>query len=229
MSTDQFDKDNDWQLSIRDEILKPEFYEKRYPGNYEFIAYTDPRAAGGCDTIAAGKTIDEKIVRWPKSDQEYTALAIEILSCTVEGRERAGWIYTNRVDYLLYCMANKDQSVLTCYLIDCPQLQKWFVKEDQDQWPVWRSDQINVTACRVVPIEQVKANVSVSRVTVRRPTLGDPSRASFVGHDAEGHFIHYCHCGKWGAFGEGVKTMKGQLGTWYCAQHRPKVMESSSP
>lgn len=32
-------------------------------------------------------------------------------------------------------------------------------------------------------------------------------------------FVHYCHCGKWGAFGHGV--FKGQQGVWYCGEHDP--------
>jgi hypothetical protein len=42
----------------------------------------------------------------------------------------------------------------------------------------------------------------------------------FVGHDADGHFVHNCHCGKWGAFGRGVSLREGKLGTWTCAEHK---------
>jgi hypothetical protein len=42
-------------------------------------------------------------------------------------------------------------------------------------------------------------------------------------------FEHYCHCGKWGSFGYGVRLLKGQPGTWYCFEHRlqpePRVVE----
>jgi hypothetical protein len=43
---------------------------------------------------------------------------------------------------------------------------------------------------------------------------------SFVGTDARGHFVHYCHCGAWGSFGVGVSLREGRLGQWYCAEHR---------
>lgn len=36
------------------------------------------------------------------------------------------------------------------------------------------------------------------------------------------HFTHYCHCGKWGAFGHGVSMLKGEPGTWYCMEHKPQ-------
>jgi len=38
-------------------------------------------------------------------------------------------------------------------------------------------------------------------------------------------FVHYCHCGRWGAFGYGVDLLHGKEGTWYCAEHRRKMME----
>ena len=34
-------------------------------------------------------------------------------------------------------------------------------------------------------------------------------------------FIHNCHCGQWGAFGFNFSSANGELGTWYCARHRP--------
>jgi hypothetical protein len=39
---------------------------------------------------------------------------------------------------------------------------------------------------------------------------------------ANGAFLHYCvECGRWGGFGCGVNLRAGQLGRWYCADHRP--------
>jgi hypothetical protein len=37
-------------------------------------------------------------------------------------------------------------------------------------------------------------------------------------------FMHYCHCGRWGAFGYGVDLLHGKEGTWYCAKHRLEMM-----
>lgn len=42
-----------------------------------------------------------------------------------------------------------------------------------------------------------------------------------VGYDKDGHFFHYCDCGKWGAFGYGASLRKGMLGEWFCQEHRP--------
>jgi hypothetical protein len=41
----------------------------------------------------------------------------------------------------------------------------------------------------------------------------------FAGYDQDGNFLHYCHCGQWGAFGSGVSLRAGRLGTWHCAEH----------
>ncbi len=46
--------------------------------------------------------------------------------------------------------------------------------------------------------------------------------AGFVGYNADGNFIHYCHCGKDAGHGYGVRLLKEQLGTWFCDSHNPK-------
>jgi hypothetical protein len=51
--------------------------------------------------------------------------------------------------------------------------------------------------------------------------MTDTNKAGFIGYDEQGRFLHYCHCGKWGAYGVGVRLLTGQLGTWYCREHRP--------
>lgn len=37
--------------------------------------------------------------------------------------------------------------------------------------------------------------------------------------DEQGHFLHYCHCGKAAPFGFGIRLRTGDLGRWYCAEH----------
>lgn len=54
------------------------------------------------------------------------------------------------------------------------------------------------------------------RYQQNRPNL------SFVGYDPHGRFLHYCHCGEWGAYGYGVNRAIGELGRWYCARHKPE-------
>ncbi len=40
-------------------------------------------------------------------------------------------------------------------------------------------------------------------------------------------FLHFCEvCGRFGAFGYGVYLRAGQLGHWYCGEHRPRGRQS---
>jgi hypothetical protein len=41
-------------------------------------------------------------------------------------------------------------------------------------------------------------------------------------------FEHYCHCGQWGAFGYGVGLRIGQMGQWFCSDHRPVSKDTTS-
>ena len=171
-----FLEDNEWQMRMRDSILVP-YYERVYRGRYELIdPKSDPRAAGGCDTILDGKRIDEKIVRWPidketKKPREYgyDAFAFETWSCTIEDYVKLGWMATNDVAFILYCFVSLDQKSMICYLIDYPQLHKWFYSQPEDRWPPSYSNQANRTLVRVVPIADVVANVWTKQFSLSRP------------------------------------------------------------
>jgi hypothetical protein len=55
------------------------------------------------------------------------------------------------------------------------------------------------------------------------------NNAGFVGNDKDGHFVHYCHCGKWGDFGYGVSLRRNKLGVWFCRDHKPKPEDEPKP
>jgi hypothetical protein len=210
-----FHVDNEWQSRMRDAILQP-FYERAYPGQYEFIEHCDPRGGGGVDTIVNGRKVDEKIVRWPRNGdgtpraKPYNAFALETMSCTVEGLERDGWMKTNVVHYLLYCFSAFHEHSMNCYQIEFKPLQEWFLPRESE-WPCWRSKEVNRTECRIVPIIEVRANVPVKHSRLARPAY----------HDEEERLVAYCHCGESAPFGYGVSLRHGKLGTWYCRRHRP--------
>jgi hypothetical protein len=208
-----FQADIERQERLRDLILKPCYYERVHADNYEFIKHGDPRAVGGVDTIASGKTYDEKIVQWPRHpdgsprDEPYTAFALETMSCTIVGRERHGWMKTNAVNFLFYCFTSKDKRSLDCYLINFMRLQQWFFAQDHEQWYRWRSQQANETECRIVPIEQVCSAVPHERLQFSRP-FGDD-----------------CYCGAPGLYVmfEGFVETGRQI--WFCDKHRPSFWE----
>jgi hypothetical protein len=44
--------------------------------------------------------------------------------------------------------------------------------------------------------------------------------------EKNGVFLHFCvECGRSGPFGYGVRLRAGQLGRWYCREHRPQRRE----
>jgi hypothetical protein len=48
-----------------------------------------------------------------------------------------------------------------------------------------------------------------------------PAQTSNAYYDKDGHLVHYCHCGEWGAYGYDVNLRNDKLGHWYCKEHRP--------
>jgi len=51
---------------------------------------------------------------------------------------------------------------------------------------------------------------------------GEKPSPGFIGYSYDGHFIHYCACGKDAGFGIGYFPRKGEIGKWYCWEHRSK-------
>jgi len=163
---------DDRQRELRDAILVPHFYERLFAGKYRFLD-NHPLQFKGVDTAVVHRgcllCIEEKIVNWPAlKGKPHTAFTLETWSCTVEGREKTGWMEYSIADFLLYCFAVPEtETALDCYLIDFPALKAWF-------WPrvemfnVTRSTQINRTECRVVDITDVLA-----AVPTRHHQLGD--------------------------------------------------------
>ena len=48
--------------------------------------------------------------------------------------------------------------------------------------------------------------------------------------EGNGVLLHFCvECGRFGRFGVGVSPRQGQLGRWYCGEHRPRPAWSEPP
>lgn len=157
-----FSRDDGWQKGIREKVLKP-FY-KKHSFESRFVFADKGTLADilqkelAVDTVLQKPgneivSIEEKIVRWP--GYQYTAFTFETWSCTVSGRERKGWMYTAKCDYLLYCFTQEDESIIA-YSIPFPKLQTWFFKNNHfERYRTTTTEQINRTECRVVPIQDV--------------------------------------------------------------------------
>jgi hypothetical protein len=65
---------------------------------------------------------------------------------------------------------------------------------------------------------------AVSSPAKDEPSLEQPW-AAWCGRVAEhgGALLHFCiECGRFGPYGYGVRLRAGQLGRWYCREHRPQ-------
>jgi hypothetical protein len=163
-----FERDNAWQRSVRDAVLAPGFYGVyAFDGRYVFIdkgrlAETLQRRYA-VDTIVQTRNgdavcIEEKIVRWPKRGQPYSAFCLETHSCTKPGFESPGWMEYGQADYLLYCF-QQDDGDLDCHLIDFPKLQAWFAPRVEAYPTFGPLDTLNRSMGRTVPIRDVHRSV----------------------------------------------------------------------
>jgi hypothetical protein len=76
-----------------------------------------------------------------------------------------------------------------------------------------------------VPWFDRKARVAEGEPGLEMPCAARRGRTQEV----EGAFLHFCvECGAFGAFGYGVSLRAGRLGRWYCAEHRPQKLMTSS-
>ncbi|MGE0290389.1 MAG: hypothetical protein AB7I42_25080 [Bradyrhizobium sp.] len=160
-----FQRDNDWQRLVRDEVLAPGFYGS-YATDGRYVFIDKGRLAStlqkrfAVDTIVQGRDgaalcIEEKIVRWP--GYEYRAYALETESCTKPGFESDGWMRYGQADYLLYAFMRPDR--LDVHLIDFPKLQAWFGLNEDRFERFGPLPTFNRSAGRKVPISEVKAAV----------------------------------------------------------------------
>jgi len=49
----------------------------------------------------------------------------------------------------------------------------------------------------------------------------DTLLAGYIGLDAGGRFVHYCRCGQFAPYGFGYFPKEGELGKWFCREHKP--------
>ena len=223
----QAGEDDRWQRAIKGRLLAPTFDAMRLAGVIEDWRPTELSEQVLGDTflkmIGGDVTsIEEKIVRWP--GYEYTAITLETMSCTVPGRERAGWMVTSRSRWLLHVRVSEDELSAYCDVISFRPLRNWFAEQDHKLWPLWESKQINRTHCRIVPLLEIREAVEAYQFSLPTLISGLPPfmRVGYVKEEG-GHLVHYCaECGGEARFGHGVSLLSGKLGTWYCREHRPQ-------
>lgn len=163
--SDNFTSALEYSRKMRDTYLVHFYQEYSLNGRYVFI---DKSACStllqkqlAVDTIYQSKNggslcIEEKIEQWP--GYQRVNFALEIDSCTTPGRERKGWMYYARADYLLYAFAYEGDVGLNAYLIDFPKLREWFWNLPK-RYPAYIMPTINHTRFEKVPIQDVRKAV----------------------------------------------------------------------
>ena len=119
--------------------------------------------------------------------------------------------------YVLVCAHEHPRYCLIgwCYGHEAQQQQHWddpaggrpayFIKQDN---PILR------------PVADLLREVRKRQARTDAERAGHPN--GFVGYDSEGHFVHYCKCGRDAGNGYGVSLRAGNLGVWFCSEHNPK-------
>jgi hypothetical protein len=98
---------------------------------------------------------------------------------------------------------------------------------DTNKWFLWRPGQETRSASAPPPPppkpEPPEAWIDRCRDLVRRDLPEDVKALSLRGFVGvrDGHFVHYCHCGKWGLYGDEYHPRHGHYGVWYCREHVP--------
>jgi hypothetical protein len=78
-------------------------------------------------------------------------------------------------------------------------------------------------------IQRTTPRLSQSQAIPGEPGVDQPctARRGRV-QESNGVFMHFCiQCGRFGPYGYGVSLRAGQLGRWYCGDHRPQEHEKS--
>lgn len=174
----EFEIDDEMQRQVRDRLLIP-FYTWLSggwgPGRGGSFVFTDKgpwarelNTEYHIDTfvqMAEGTLvgIDEKIVRW--KGKVYEKYALETMSCTVPGREKQGWMYTGKCDFILYCFVKESAAYIEAHLIPFKALQEWFFEGGRylRYGPPWQSTQRNKSECYLTPIADVMKAVKGCR------------------------------------------------------------------
>lgn len=159
----EFVRDDRWQRIKRDNLLQPYYRNICEDGRFVFLdkgKLADRiQREEAIDTILQLRNngvlgIEEKLVRWP--GYKYLSYTFETKSCTVEGREKQGWMYYSTCDYLLYGFVQEDNASIVAHLIPFPKLKAWFFEDNRYLgYRAFVTDQLNHTETRVVPIADV--------------------------------------------------------------------------
>jgi len=120
------------------------------------------------------KTIEEKLVRWPKKNKPLTNFTLETHSNSTDDGYAFGWMMTAQCDYLLYAFEIQERGVTShfdAYLINFPKLHRWFwrtLAEGKHAFGSFTTEYRNQSMTCLVPIETVCKQVGFHRYIVTK-------------------------------------------------------------
>ena len=145
------------------QLLIPFYENAAYEGRFVFMEkdrkynseIVDIVQNAGCDTVLQTKRgaigIEEKFrAAWTRKKED---LAFETWSCTVPTREKRGWGFTSKADFLNYIFVM--DKYLDCFLIEMKKLRQLY-EEGKENWNIIRTNQINRTESALIPLFNIK-------------------------------------------------------------------------
>ena len=155
------------------EKLKELYRNEAFEGRFTFVEKGDGyKSQGslniqtefGIDTIFQTSDKESVLVEEKFRKQLRDDIVVETLSCSVEGREKDGWIHTSKADFLNYVMDDGD-GTLHCYIMSMKELREFFFK-NENRYPKRNTTQINRTVFCPIPIKDLEQNIQIKHFTV---------------------------------------------------------------
>jgi hypothetical protein len=160
------------------------------------------------DVVVEGFKIDVKATRssyhnliWPKSKNED---------------------YSNRTFHFLMSVRIDDDDSTIAYIDGIISRELFYEKKQiavEGQRPALWPGTWYMPKNQLYPLSGNNPKARIECLKKQAEKMELPSNQPFVGYDSEGHFVHYCQCGKWGAFGFNCFPLRGELGIWFCQKH----------
>jgi hypothetical protein len=89
-------------------------------------------------------------------------------------------------------------------------------------WDYWESAVGERQQLARTPISESVTDSAEGEPGLEQPCAARRGRVQ----EKDGVFLHFCvECGRFGPYGYGVRLRAGQLGRWYCREHRPQAHE----
>jgi hypothetical protein len=131
----EFIERQDWSRRMRDKILRPFYKEHSRDGDMVFLDGSSAfikilQKVFHADTLLTRISDGEKVVIDEKIRSRYfDDFLIETDSCTVPGKESAGWFYSKApapIDITLLAFVHGDENGATCFPLPMQTFRPWF-------------------------------------------------------------------------------------------------------